>query len=234
MILSVIILLAVLFVIVLLCKTTADNINKKDRVIKSDSKVTTFITLGLLVFLLVAVITNNSTTSISAPRILCDDIMYPSKRVQSLTSLGICNKTTNTILISQEDFVFNCTYLDNTKDTKIANLTFGIRREKRIRSIQNIISSDNFQTYEDTVLVTIVNRGLIYLFFNWICSIEKNLGKRELELIKKSVIVIAADPQCYQILFDQHFNTISISSILPGVKISAKHPRGFGDNKFIP
>jgi len=171
--------------------------------------------------------TNDITNDIQ-----CDDINYPSKSINSLTELLICNKTTNTIMIAQEDFIFNCTYLDDTKQDTIANITFH-NQDKRLNVIENIIrNTTNFHAYDDnTVLITIVNRGLIYLFFNWICSIEKNLGTRALAKIKKSILIIAADREVGQILLDHNFNTIQISTIVPGVKISSKHPRGFGDNK---
>lgn len=166
--------------------------------------------------------------------IQCDGIMYPSKPIKTLTELLICNKTSNTMKLSHEDFIFNCTYLDETRVNNIANITFGYDREVRLDTITTIINNDNFHTYIDnTIMVTVVNKGLVYLFLNWICSIEKNLGKKELASIKKSIIVIAADTKCYQILIEHNFNTIKMESIIPGLKVSEKHPRGFGDNKIM-
>jgi hypothetical protein len=86
MILSVIIVLAVLFVVALILKTNTDNIENKDKFIKRNSKVP-LLTIASLVFLLLIIfVRNNPTTLISSnantPTILCDDIMYPSKPIE--------------------------------------------------------------------------------------------------------------------------------------------------------
>lgn len=81
------------------------------------------------------------------------------------------------------------------------------------------------------VLITVVNTGFLFLFYNWLCSVENNIGSIETTI--SSLIVLASDDDASKILKKQGFNVISLRDMVPNEKnyeISKLPPTFFGEN----
>ena len=160
----------------------------------------------------------------------CNGDPFPSLPLRTLTQLGICGS--NDILHTPY-YNINCTHIDSIRDYSFSNYILNDNNRKhRYQLLKSIVNNGKFKPYNGKlVLVTVVNTGFLFLFYNWLCSIENNIGNIESTI--NSLIILAADDEASMILSKQGFNVISLKAMVPNEKnyeISKLPPAFFGSN----